>query len=245
MAKGKSGAIVKGSERKSIVPVGKGDLSVQRNPVAAAAEAFELKRKIQWERVKKTKEIFSAAKEKKWGTALSMVNKNNINEHGPHGITLLMEAAAQGELAVMQRLVRNGAFKGAEDDFGRSAITHALLNSHPEAAKLLQKLGASWARDLYFAVRDRRVLLAKSIQETFGISDENVAELEFSMDPNRGPALGKGVEKISGEANALRELTVLFQPENIKNAAKLASSKVPEKTGDPLPGKTRVSFRGC
>jgi ankyrin repeat protein len=242
----KKDTIMKGNLRKSIVPAEKGELSAQRNPVAAAAEAFALKAKLRRKQKEKTNKIFSAAKKGMWGTALSLVDGNNINERGPHGMTLLMEAAAQGELTVMQRLVRNGAFKGTEDDFGRSAITHALLGSHPEAAKLLQKLGASWARDLYFAVRDRRVLLANSIQETFGVSDAEVADIEFSLDPGRGPALRKGIEKISGDGNMLRELTVMFQPEKIKNAGGAdRPARAPEAPAVQPPKKRPISFRGC
>ncbi|MBD3397732.1 hypothetical protein GF412_01215 [Candidatus Micrarchaeota archaeon] len=232
-------AIVKGSERKSIVPAPKGELSVHRNPVAAAAETFALRRRIRGRKEKETREMFSAAKKKKWGTVLSRANRDNINERGPHGMTLLMEAASQGEYVVVQRLVQSGAYKRSEDDLGRTAIAHALLNSHNDVAKLINSLGASWERDLLLAVRDRRVMLVKSMQEALGVTQEDIDNAEAQCDPGRGPALGSAVRKVSGEALAQHELTVMFQPKGGAGAESKGSGPSPgENKGKKKPRDT-------
>jgi len=254
--KGKTTEIVRGNARKSIVPAPKEEgkryvrksmaaTVFQRNPVTSAANMHAVKARSRDEKNKEINEIFLAAEKGKWGTAMGMINKDNINERGPYGMTLLMEAAAQGEYVLVERLVRNGASKGLEDDIGRGAITHALLNGHNKVANLLHDLGTSWEPDLVFAVRDHRVLLIQSMKDVLGVTDGDIARVEAQCDPERGPALSSRVQKIGDEANAQQELAVALQPERL-GTVKRHDPKIVETGSAPtVPKKPHITFRGC
>ena len=250
----------KGNERGPIVPVPKkegasmvrksmGANICQRGPgaeiAAAAGRLAKQKKGDGAETNEKTRALFDVAKKGKWGTVMSEVTKDNINERDVRGMTLLMVAAEQGEYTIVQRLVRNGAHKNAIDNYEKSALTHALLNEHNKVAELLQELNTNWKFDLYVAVRDRRKVLVDLMREVLGATDEDVARAEAECDPERGPALSHMVRRIGGEANAQQDLTVALQPEEVGTARRHSSKVVEPGSAPTAPKKPHTGFRGC
>ncbi len=251
---------VKGNAGKHIVSVPKkegasmvrksmGATICQRSPgaeIAAAAERLAKQKKGgAAEKNEKTRALFDVAKEGKWGTVMSEVTKDNINERDVRGMTLLMVAAEQGEYAIVRRLVKNGAQKDATDDYEKSALTHALLNEHNKVAELLQELDTNWKFDLYVAVRDRRKMLVMTMKEVLGATDEDVARAEAECDPKRGPALSHRVQRVGGEANAQQDLTVALQPSRVGTARRDDSKVVEPGSAPTAPKKPHIGFRGC
>ncbi len=260
---GKTTAIVKGVERKSIVPVSEreGDLAVRGkrasaptiycgnmgpNELAAAAKAFAGRaKKLTERREEKIGEMFKAANKGKWDEVMDIVDENNINAGNAHGMTLLMIAAAQGKGSIVQKLIDIGADKNQIDRYDRSAVTHALLDKENHAAKLLKALGADWKKDLYVAVRDRRVLLVNAMKEVLKATDEDVAWAEAECDPERGPALTHRVLGLGGETNAQQALTVAFQPERVRTGGSYDPKIVEPGSASTAPKKPHISFQGC
>ena len=196
--------IVSNGERKRAVP--------KKNPIGAAAEKIvKQKSGDAAEKNEKTRALFAAAKKGKWGTVMSEINKDNIDERDALGMTLLMVAAEQGEYAIVQRLVRNGAHKDAIDEYERSALTHALLNGNSKVAELLHDLDTNWKFDLYVAVRDKRKMLVMSMKEVLGATDEDIAAAEEKAkdEPERG--LSRRTRRVSSTGMAVHELEIMFQ----------------------------------
>lgn len=231
MAVKKGTELVRGSARKSIVPLPAarvGELAlrdsrapkifeaIKQNEIAHAAEKLKRHNK---ERAKadnaEKQRIFGLAKKGEWEPVfdwLAAKNYDNINERDNCGRTLLMIAASRGNLKAAGDLVIENAYLGLTDEYGRSALVHALRNEQYEVAKFLKSVGAKWEGDLSNALRDRRVLLVKSMQRVLEISNEQVSAIEATLDPNRGPALSNRLKGVGDEANAQQELTAMFQP---------------------------------
>ena len=215
MVKTKTTGIVRGCARKSIVPVAKegGELMVcnpvapkacSKNPVAAAAAVYAFKAKKQEEKEKFVRKAFAAAREKKWGTVLSMVNVNNVNEPDELGRRLLMIAAMQDEIVVMEHLVRGGAFKQATDVVGRDALFYAVREGVEQAPKWLIENGVQWEHALETAVKEGELLLAERFK-IFGATDEQIAGL-MEKYPNPSRVLSDRARITGDTANAVHEL---------------------------------------
>jgi len=257
--------LVKGSNRKSIVPVPKertGDLAlrvsrpptvfqvIKENEIAHAAERL---RKQNLKRSKaeyaEKREMFAHAKKGEWGPVFEWLESKEyqkINERDDHGKTLLMVAASEGNLKATADLMDKGAYSGLTDKYERSALIHALRNEHYEVARFLRGAGVKWESDLTTALRDGRVLLVKTMQTVLEISDGQVAAIEATLDPNRGPALSHRLEGLGEEADAQQELTVMFQSATIKESATSALEKGADNAS-ALTGQKKpfTSFRGC
>ena len=241
--------IVKGSNRKSIVPVPRkraGDLAVResrsptvfqaikQNEIAHAAEQL---RKQNLERSKaeylKKCEMFAHAKKGEWGPVFGWLEEkkyNNINERDECGRTLIMIAAIKGNVEVGKRLASVDAHLNLVDGLERSALIYAFRHEQPEFAKFLQSAGAKWENDLGVALRDRHLLLIKDMKGVLGISDEQSRSIEATLDPNRGPALSHRLQNLSDEAEAQQELTVMFQSERTTKAASPRGESKPESS---------------
>jgi len=255
--------IVRGSARKSIVPIPKkkeGDLAVResrppkifgavnQNEVAAAAERL---RQINFENAKmqkaKKQEIFGCAKKGDWEPAFDWLEERdyrNINERDECGRTLLMIAASNGAMEAAMSLVAEDAYLGLTDEFDRSALIYALRNEHYELAKFLKSAGVKWEVELATALRDRKALLVKTMQRVLEISDEQVAAIEATLDPERGPALSSRLKDIKDDASALQDLTVMFQPDSVKAEASGGDGGAEHSAGTRQK-KSFTSFRGC
>ena len=218
------------AKKEIIVPNGKEKRAVPgKNPIAAVAEKFaKQKSGDAAEKNEKTRALFAAAKKGKWGTVMSEVNKDNINERDVRGMTLLMVAAEQGEYTLVHRLVRNGAHKNAIDDYERSALTHALLNGHSKVAKLIQDMDTNWKFDLYVAVRDRRKMLVMTMKEVLGATGEDIAAAEEKAkdEPERG--LSRKTRRVSSTGMDVHELEIMFQ--STGDTEKRVAEKKPEET---------------
>ena len=216
-----------------------------RTPVAVAAEKSEAaalaRQREQWAAIKR---MFSNAEKGKWGRVLSEINKENINERDGRGRTLLMLAASQGEYVVAQKLVLSGSDVNLEDNYGRSALRYALRHDHPKVALLFKAHGANWKEDLYKVVDGGRALMVQAMRKTLGATDADIEEAEARCSKGRSSAMGRRVRRISGEANALQELTVMFQPEPA-NSAKVGHAQGTESPDAPKPKEKHTGFLGC
>jgi ankyrin repeat protein len=67
----------------------------------------------------------------------------NVDEPGPAAIALLMRAAMNGAMDILQLLCNEGAKRDIEDLNGNTALMHAVWKKHVDAARLLIKEGAS------------------------------------------------------------------------------------------------------
>lgn len=77
------------------------------------------------------------------GKFLLMGGNGNIRAAVPPQKTVLMEAAQRGNDKIVQLLIDAGADVALTDDDGRTALHHAAVNAHAEAAKQLIIGGAS------------------------------------------------------------------------------------------------------
>ena len=69
------------------------------------------------------------------------VTKANVDTRGARGVTLLMHAAAFGNLETMKFLIESGADVNARNDFGATALLWSARD--PQKAKLLIEFGAN------------------------------------------------------------------------------------------------------
>lgn len=71
------------------------------------------------------------------------ITESDPNEANEHGFTLLMEAAAKGDLAMIQDLLRAGVKVNARNRYGSTALMWAVEKGRQEAVELLIKAGAN------------------------------------------------------------------------------------------------------
>ncbi len=201
------------------------------NPVIKAAKSVERSsRSVGEDRAKFMKLMFEGANKGKWHGVLSLVHPKSVNERDGHGRTLIMLAAAQGEMDAVEKLVDKGADVNLWDSCGRTALMHALRNEQHEVAKWLKENGADWKADLEVLVMDRRKMMIFSMIDVLGVTGDDVAEAEAKFDPKRGPALSHRVRRLIGsDSGAVMGLELLSVPrEEILGAA----SKPPGEGGE-------------
>lgn len=71
----------------------------------------------------------------------------NANEKSPHGETVLMNAALNGNLALCELLISNAAEINAVDSCGYTAVINASINGHDDVRDYLVSMGAKYDPD--------------------------------------------------------------------------------------------------
>lgn len=218
------------------VPKRQGELAIRRkNPIAAAANMHTLKAKRREEKEKFVRSVFYAALNGKWGTVLSMVNADNVNEPDRLGKRLIMIAAMQDEVRVMERLVYAGAFKQATDDVGRDAVFYAVKEGKERASNWLVRNEAGWERALETAVREGRILLAGRFK-VFGATAEEIGALRKKY-PVSTMVLSDRVRGVDDNSLAVMALERMFTDHRFPTPTGQKDGASAEKT--PKQGERR------
>ena len=89
---------------------------------------FELLKAVRNQDIPRAKSLLSAG---------ANINTTNTFKH-----TLLMQAARDGETAVVDFLIQNGADLNSSDYLGNTALKIAIMNEHPDIAEKLRAAGA-------------------------------------------------------------------------------------------------------